>query len=126
MKIELEIVRETNEFILARRNGNEQIKACKPFVKNTRGILIHRPRSACLQYLEYKGAWVTVRNHCGMSINGDKNLDFIDAPEDGDIVCQRCEDIAVERGHPTSSALAGKHVCTGGLRAYRNCCGETS
>jgi hypothetical protein len=101
-------------------------KACKPFVENPRGTLIHRPREAmtyCLHRLPHIG----VTFWCGMATTDDKGrLTFLDAPPDGSIVCERCEAAAVKAGLPGADELAGKHVHKGRTVAVATCCTQSS
>ena len=97
--------------------------ACEPFLENTRGALIHRVRYVTTHKISPKyNAHLAVSCWCGMSICGQKNLTFIAAPPSEKIVCARCEDIAVQKGLPTSYQLTGKHIHTGGVVAVKRCC----
>lgn len=96
--------------------------SCAPFVENSRGTLIHRPRSGSTYNL-HKKPHIGVRFWCGMSVATDKNnLTFLAAPPDGRIVCGRCETIAVEKGLPAADELAGRHVHKGRTVALATCC----
>lgn len=94
----------------------------EPFVENARGYLIHRPRSVTTRrsYRD-KHPYISVHYLCGLSTNGDKNLTFLDAPPIGSVVCHACEARALMIGLPSSSELAGRHVCTGKLKIHNTC-----
>ena len=106
------------------QRGNPHIlpwASCLPFVENSRGILIHRPRSAAT-YTMHKKPHIVISFWCGMHVSGGKNFTFLPKPPECRIVCQRCEELAVAAGLPSADALAGKHVHKGGVKAYRSCC----
>lgn len=95
-----------------------------PFVENSRGVLVHRPRSGTTYNL-HKVPHIAVSMWCGHTTTGDgKHLTFLPAPPDGKVLCARCEAAAVEAGLPTADELAGKHVHVGGVRAVITCCEE--
>lgn len=97
--------------------------SCKPFVENTRGVLIHRPRMVTTHKIGPRwDAHLAVHAWCGNAATGRKNFTFLDAPPQGRIVCARCEDAALAAGLPSSEALAGQHVHTGGVVAVARCC----
>lgn len=95
-------------------------KATLPFLENTRGYLIHRPVSVTT-YRHWIKPHIAAQCYCGITFSGDKNLSFLSVPPENGVVCQRCEDIAVSAGLPSSSSLAGKHVHTGGLKVVLSC-----
>jgi hypothetical protein len=95
--------------------------SCLPFVENTRGVLIHRPRSVST-YTQFKTPYLAVGMWCGNGHNGEKNFTFLSAPPLGAILCERCEQLAVAAGLPSADELAGRHVHKGGVKAFRNCC----
>lgn len=96
--------------------------SCKPFVENSMAVLIHRPRRVTTHKIGPKwAAHIAVHAWCGNGMTGSKKFTFLDAPPRGRIVCARCEDKAVEAGLPSSSALVGEHVCTGGVVAVSRC-----
>lgn len=99
------------------------IKSAEPFLRNKKAILIHRVRSAFITGREDRKQHMAVHSHCGQGVCGDGDkLDFVACPGEMEVVCQRCEDMAIERGLPSSSELAGRHVHTGGVKPYMNCC----
>lgn len=106
-------------------SGSVPWTSCKPFVENSMGVLIHRPRRVTKRQISerYK-PHLSVQSWCGNTMNGGKKFTFLDAPGKGRIVCARCEDNAVSNGLPTSSALAGHHVHTGGVVAVARCCND--
>lgn len=104
----------TNEFPWTR---------CLPFVENSRGTLIHRPRSGATYNIHRTGPHIAIGFWCGMQVSsGGKNLTFLAAPPEGRILCERCERIAVENGLPSADELAGRHVHKGRTVAVATCC----
>jgi hypothetical protein len=96
--------------------------SCAPFVENSRGSLIHRPRAGMSYYI-HKSPHISVGFWCGMSVASDgKNLTFLAAPPDGKILCERCEAAAVKNGLPSAEELAGKHVHKGRTVVVATCC----
>jgi hypothetical protein len=101
--------------------------SCAPFVENSRGVLIHRPRTGNTYNIHKTGPHIGLHFWCGMSItSGGKNLTFLAAPPDGRILCARCEAAAVEHGLPSADELAGRHVHKGGVVAVATCCNTPS
>ncbi len=99
--------------------------SCRPFVENSKGVLVHRPRMVTTHKIGPKfAAHLGVHMWCGNCASGGKKFTFLDAPSQGRIVCARCEDLAVAAGLPSSSELAGRHVHTGGVVAVSRCCRE--
>lgn len=100
-------------------------KNSAPFVINSRGMLVHRPRTVQV-YECIPPSHIAIHFYCGMTTTGRRELTFTDALPDDAIVCHRCEMIAVEKNHlPTSSFIVGRHVHVGGVRAYTICCKES-
>lgn len=100
--------------------------SCKPFVENSRAVLIHRPRRVTTHKIGDRWkAHISIHCWCGNSMSGNKKFTFLDAPADDRIVCARCEDNAIANGLPASSELTGKHVHTGGVVAVMRCCAVT-
>ena len=55
--------------------------SCAPFVDNSRGTLIHRPRSASTYNLYSKGPHIGIQFWCGMSVSSDgKNITLLSSP----------------------------------------------
>ena len=99
--------------------------SCKPFVENSKAVLIHRPRTVTMHRISEKyRPHIAIWQWCGNTHTGTKKFTFLDAPPKGRIVCARCEERAVEAGLPSSSELAGEHVCVGGVVAVSHCCAE--
>lgn len=72
--------------------------SCAPFVENSRGTLIHRPRSGLLYNLHKTGPHVAISFWCGMGVSSSgENFTFLSSPPEGRIVCARCEAAAVRR-----------------------------
>lgn len=96
--------------------------SCLPFVENSRGTLIHRPRYGATYNLHAKPHNV-VLFWCGMGVSSSgKNLTFLSAPPADKILCERCEAVAVKAGMPSSDELAGRHVHKGRTVAVVTCC----
>ena len=97
--------------------------SCKPFVENSKAVLIHRPRMVAMHRISEKyRPHLAVSMWCGNTQTGTKKFTFLDAPPKGRIVCARCEEKATEAGLPSSTSLAGEHVHTGGVVAVAYCC----
>lgn len=100
---------------------------CRPFVENSRAVLIHRPREVTTHKIGPKwNAHIAVHAWCGTTMTGTKKFTFLDAPPAGRIVCARCEDAAVGAGLPSSTQLVGEHVHTGGVVAVSRCCTDVA
>lgn len=98
--------------------------SCAPFIENSRGVLIHRPRHGAT-YNIHRLPHVSVHFWCGMGTSSDgKNLTFLAAPPEDKILCARCEAIAVANGLPSADELAGRHVHVGRTVAVMTCCGK--
>lgn len=93
-----------------------------PFFENRRGVLIHRVRSLYKIYATYASEpWWVVEYWCenyGRTDVVDSGLLFDPGVK---LICARCEAIATAKGEPTSSQLAGRHVCTGVCRPVNVC-----
>lgn len=100
--------------------------ASKPFVENTRAVLVHRPKHVTTHNLGMgRKSHISVSAWCGNVATGTKKFTFLDAPADGLLVCARCEEKALAAGLPTSSELAGRHVHLGRVVPERTCCAPT-
>lgn len=96
--------------------------SCMPFVENSRGTLIHRPRSAAT-YNMHANPHNGVTFWCGMAVStSKKNLTFLSTPPADKILCERCEVVAVKAGMPSADELAGRHVHKGRTVAVVTCC----
>ena len=97
-------------------------KACLPFVENKRGVLIHRPRNATT-YTIHRLPHIGIGFWCGSAVTGKSDkFDFLSAPPEGRILCERCEAYAVAHGLPSADELAGRHVHKGRTVAVVTCC----
>lgn len=95
--------------------------SCAPFVENRRGLLIHRPRSVAT-FVSSRWTHFSVHYWCGCCANNDNgNLTFLEAPPVESILCERCEQKAIEAGLPSAEELAGRHVHIGKLKAVLTC-----
>lgn len=97
--------------------------SCAPFVENSRGVLIHRPRSAQTITI-HKEPHIAVLNWCGNGFAGKRNLSFLSAPPEDKLLCARCEAQAVKAGLPSAAELTGRHVHLGKVVAVRVCCDQ--
>ena len=96
--------------------------SCAPFVENSRGVLIHRPRSAQTITI-HKEPHIAVHYWCGNGVAGKRNLTFLAAPPTDKLLCEACERNAVLAGMPPADKLAGRHVHLGRIKAVQVCCG---
>ena len=100
--------------------------SCAPFVENSRGVLIHRLRSAQTITI-HKEPHMAVNYWCGNGVAGKRNLTFLAAPPADKLLCEACERNAVLAGLPSAYELAGRHIHLGKLKAVQTCCvGEPS
>ena len=97
------------------------IKESAPFLRNPRGLLIHRPRTAAVRVWP-SGRWpsYTVAD-CWCGCVFTKRTEFIADIQPGELLCKRCEIAAVRAGLPSAEEITGHHVCIGGVRAYNAC-----
>lgn len=95
-----------------------------PFFSNPRGVLIHRVRSLYRLSCDLQdGPWWIVDYWCENFGRGHDEIDDLLLFDPGEkLICTRCEALAVAKGEPTSSELAGRHVCTGVVRPVNTCC----
>ena len=97
--------------------------SCAPFVENSRGVLIHRPRSAQTITI-HREPHKAIHYWCGNGVAGNRNLTFLSAPPADKLLCERN---AVLAGLPSAYELAGRHFHLGKLKAVQTCCvGEPS
>jgi hypothetical protein len=111
------------------KHAKASFRSSMPFIENTKAILIHRPRAAALYQIESVNGkkyapHLAVKCYCGNTFCGSKKIIFHDTLNNEMIVCARCEKEAIKAGLPSSSDICGKHVHTGGVKAFKNCCGE--
>lgn len=98
------------------------LKSSAPFVENSRGTLIHRPRSGAIYNL-HRTPHIGVSFWCGMATTSSgTNLTFLDSPPEDKILCARCEEAAVAKGMQSADELAGRHVHVGRTIAVKTCC----
>lgn len=101
--------------------------SCKPFVENSKAVLIHRPRRVSMHRISDKyRTHLAVEMWCGSTQTGTKKFTFLDAPPREAIVCARCEMKAIGAGMPSSSQLVGGHVHLGGVIAVKHCCNNVN
>ena len=92
------------------------------FVDNPRAVLIHRVR-ACYDHTRHgEVSHYTVQLECGAFFGSQGSVELVDTFPRDRILCAHCEAKAVAHGKPPATKLLGrKHVCIGGVRAYRTC-----
>jgi hypothetical protein len=98
-----------------------QLKSCKPFIKNEKAILIHRPINIGVHKTSF-GYHMSIHYACGLMACGSKKFSFLDNVSENDVVCARCEEMAVHKyGYDTSTKINGSHVHIGGLKLHKSC-----
>lgn len=107
--------------IRGRRSGSAFLRESEPFLMNDRAILIHRPREATIYNHDKFPSHIAVKFWCGNTHNHGKGMFFLSEPPIDRLVCEACEARAIMAGLPTSSELAGRHVCIGKLKAVVAC-----
>ena len=96
-----------------------------PFVENSRGVLIHRPREVTTHTL-LKEPHISVKFFCGNTVSSQNSLTFLDSPPEGKLLCDRCETMALALGMPSADSLVGRHVHRGKVVAVQTCCQNES
>lgn len=91
----------------------------EPFVMNSRGHLVHRPRMVTSR--KNKAPYISIHYFCGQSVTGNKKFTFLDMPPEGSLVCHACESRAVMAGHKSAAEIAGRHVCVGRMKPFNIC-----
>jgi hypothetical protein len=100
-------------------------RSCKPFIENSRAMLVHRPRSITTHksHGAIGGTHIAMTYYCGSGACGvGSNISFLNNVPDGQILCHRCEAGAVKLGLPSSSEICGRHVHVGGAKGVIFCC----
>ena len=97
--------------------------SCAPFVENSAGRLIHRPREVTT-FKIYRAPHIAVTNWCGNTHVGMNKFTFLEQPPYGKLLCERCEIAATFAGLPSADALSGRHVHIGKIIAVQTCCKE--
>jgi hypothetical protein len=97
-----------------------------PFFENPRGVLIHRVRSLYRLEVSWSSEWWIVEYWCENSGRTDAVDSGLVFDPGSKLICTRCEANAIAKGKKTSSELAGRHVCTGVVRAMNTCCTNES
>lgn len=121
MRLPLEVTRWKNPCV---RGPLAMWRDAEPFVRNERGLLIHRPRFVNVYRHPTKGyPFIAVRYYCGNCVTGtDKYLRFTSDLNESDLMCVVCETRAQMAGLPAASEIAGRHVHIGKLKAIQMCC----
>lgn len=105
------------------RDGIFPWSSCAPFVENTRGVLIHRPKTVKTITMLGK-SHLAILYWCGNGVAGRRNLTFLSEPTQETLLCEACERRAVDAGLPSASAIVGRHVHLGKMMAVRTCCAK--
>ena len=93
-----------------------------PFVENSRGVLIHRPREVTT-HTQFQKPHISALFFCGNGVSSNRStLTFLDAPPEGKLLCDRCETVALALGMPSADSLVGRHVHRGKVVAVQTCC----
>ena len=107
------------------RRGMRSIwSSCKPFVENSRAVLIHRPMRVSTYKCGNRPVHLGVHYWCGNGSTGTKNFAFLDEVPRERLLCARCEAAAVAAGLPSASSLCGRHVHEGVSVVIQTCCEE--
>lgn len=121
-------VRYRNEFDPRERRTLPSPTRGLPFAKSSRGVLVHRVRSVTI-YAIHASPHAALQYWCSMvgthsfdGVNRHADIQMMEEPEEGQLICHRCEAIAVLSGEQTSDQLVGRHVHKGRVRPQRTCC----
>lgn len=96
--------------------------AARPFVENSRGLLIHRPMEVT-SYKIHARMHLGVHYWCGNCSAGGNNFAFLDQPPSGKLLCETCDRRAIMSGLPSAAEIVGSHVHLGRVYARQTCCG---
>ena len=121
MKIPL--IKEKRPYLF--RPGPDCWSDSEPFVANSQGPLIHRPKTIT-NHVSLGKRHIAINYYCGGSSNGLKKFTFLSKLNDRHIVCKRCELAAVECGLQSSEEINGGHAHLGGVKAVAFCCNVES
>jgi hypothetical protein len=98
-------------------------KTSAPFVKNTRGRLIHRPRVVNLYNPVDMPPHLSVHYYCGQqTTNNQNNLTFTDTLGEEELLCEMCETNARKIKLPTAESILRRHIHTGKIKLMQRCC----
>lgn len=103
-------------------------KEGEPFFNSDRGRLIHRVRA--VDQIEFNSQSypygtrynVLVETWCGSRRLSTDSEGMEREPSGGKLVCERCEQAAIDAGMPSSEELTGRHVHVGRCRVVQTCC----
>lgn len=98
---------------------------CLPFIENSRGVLIHRPRRVTT-YKVHDYPHLAINYYCGNGTTGTKNMTFLSDVPEGKLLCGYCEARAVMAGLPSTDELCGRHVHLGKVIGVQTCCRPAS
>lgn len=118
MNAVLEIARQPKSW---RGRGALPWRSCLPFVRNDKGLLVHRPRKVTT-YTHHRKPYIAVQYWCGNTSTGSKKFTFLAEPGADELLCAVCEAKATAAGQRFSDALCGRHVHTGKCVAVMTCC----
>jgi hypothetical protein len=105
-----------------RGRGSLPWRSCLPFVRNDKGVLVHRPRRVTT-YTHHRKPYISIQYWCGNTCIGSKKFTFLTQPGVDELLCAVCEMKAAAAGQRASDALCGRHVHVGKTVAVRVCCG---
>lgn len=99
-------------------HGHKLWDTAPPFNANPRGILAHRIKTVTTHFRNGEFSHLSVDYWCNNCTCG---VCLVEDPGDR-LLCSRCEGLAVAAGEQPASALGGRHIHVGELRAVRLCC----
>lgn len=102
------------------------LRSLPPFAINKRGVLVHRPASACV-YNIHGYPHIGVDFLCGMTVCDNRKkakLTFTDALEESALLCERCEFTAARMMLPSAERITGHHVHRGKVIGVKTCCAQ--
>lgn len=113
------------EALSSKRWGILRWTSSLPFLENTRGVLIHRPRGVNTYSHKGKATHIGVGFWCGNSVAGGNTLAFLSDVPAGKLLCAVCEARAVLSGLPSADSICGRHVHLGRVVAQQTCCSRS-
>ena len=119
MKVQLEVQRQP---LFLRGRSSLPWRSCLPFVRNDKGVLVHRPKRVTT-YTHHRKPYIAIQYWCGNSCTGSKKFTFLTMPKINELLCAVCETKAIAAGRHASDILCGHHVHLGRTTAVRVCCG---
>ena len=96
----------------------KKIKVRKTYVRNSNAKFIHRIKQVTEHTPKCRDLHLALKLECGNQFAGPhERFTFIWEPANGELICARCEAMAVAKGHKTSREIVGKKVALGRLYA---------